>query len=145
MSILLKFKKKIVSRIKELREEQNLSQQDLARLAKVSRQTIYYLERGISNPSLTLSYKIKDILNKKTVEEIFFNEPIIRDFLGNKTTDELDEVAELTGIDSIKIWNLKKIDDDQLSKSYTEEDLISIAEAFGLSFEEFFLKDEEEI
>lgn len=145
MSILLKFKKKIASRIKELREEQNLSQQDLARLAKVSRQTIYYLERGISNPSLTLSYKIKDILNKKTVEEIFYNEPIIRGFLGNKTTDELDEVAELTGIDSIKIWNLKKIDDDQLSKSYTEEDLFSIAEAFGLSFEEFFLKDEEEI
>ena len=142
----MKFKKKLVSKIKELRDQLGIPQQKLAKLAKVSRQTIYYLETAKEgyNPSLTLSLDISRILGKP-IEEIFYFEPIIRDFLGDKTTDEIDEVAEITGIETIKIWNLKKIDDDQLSKMYTDEDLIKIAEAFGVTFQDLFLKDEEEI
>ncbi|MFX1339319.1 MAG: helix-turn-helix transcriptional regulator, partial [Promethearchaeota archaeon] len=37
-----RFNKKLVSRIKELREEQKISQQELAKSVGVSRQTIYY-------------------------------------------------------------------------------------------------------
>lgn len=142
----MKFKKKLVSKIKELRDQLGIPQQKLAKLAKVSRQTIYYLEtaREGYNPSLTLSLDISRILGKP-IEEIFYFEPIIRDFLGDKTTDEIDEVTEITGIDTIKIWNLKKIDDNQLSEMYSEEELIKIAEAFGVTFQDLFLKDEEEI
>lgn len=142
----MKFKKKLVSKIKELRDQLGIPQQKLAKLAKVSRQTIYYLETAKEgyNPSLTLSLDISRILGKP-IEEIFYFEPLIRDFLGDKTTDEIDEVTEITGIDTIKIWNLKKIDDDQLSEMYSEEELIKIAEAFGVTFQDLFLKDEEEI
>ena len=142
----MKFKKKLVSKIKELRDQLGMPQQKLAKLAKVSRQTIYYLETAKEgyNPSLTLSLDISRILGRP-IEEIFYFEPIIRDFLGDKTTDEMDEVAANTGIDTIKIWNLKKINDDQLSEMYSEEELIKIAEAFGVTFQDLFLKDEEEI
>jgi len=142
----LKFKKKLVSKVKQLRDQLGIPQQKLAKLAKVSRQTIYYLETAKEgyNPSLTLSFEISRILGKP-IEEIFYFEPIIRDFLGDKTMNEIDEVAEITGIETIKIWNLKKIDDDQLSEMYSEEELIKIAEAFGLKFQDLFLKDEEEI
>ena len=102
-SLLIEFQKKLVSRIREIREAQKISQQDLAKLARVSRQTIYYLERGQSNPSTLLSIKIAKILNKK-VEEIFYDEPVIRDFLRNKTLGELDEVSELTKIAIVHLY-----------------------------------------
>jgi len=142
----LKFKKKLVSKIKELREQLGIPQQKLAKLAKVSRQTIYYLEtaREGYNPSLTLSLDISRILGK-AIEEIFYFEPIIRDFLEDKKVGELAKIAEITGIDKKRILDLIEIDDNQLSEFYTESDLTKIAEAFGLSFDDLFLKDEEEI
>ena len=142
----MKFKKKLVSKIKELREKFSIPQQKLAKLAKVSRQTIYYLETAKEgyNPSLTLSLDISRILGKP-IEEIFYFEPIIRDFIGEKKVNEVNEVAKITGIDKPRIFKLAEIDDDQLSKMYTEEDLIKIAEAFGVTFQDLFLKDEEEI
>ena len=144
MGIIPRFNKKLVSRIKELREKQNISQQELAKSVGVSRQTIYYLERGMSNPSLTLSLDIAKILNK-SIEEIFYYEPVVIDILGNKTVDEMDEIAEFTGIEVEKILNLRKIDDNQLSERYTEEELIKLAEALGEKFHDLFLKDEREV
>ena len=144
MGIIPRFNKKLVSRIKELREEQNISQQELAKSVGVSRQTIYYLERGASNPSLTLSLDISKVLNKP-IEKIFYFEPVIIDFMGNKTLEELDEIAMISGITVERIMNLRKIDDDQLSKMYKEEELTKIAEAFGVEFHDLFLRDEEEI
>lgn len=141
MGIIPRFNKKLVSRIKELREEQNISQQELAKSVGVSRQTIYYLERGASNPSLTLSLDISKTLNK-SIEEIFYYEPVVVDFLGNKTVDEMDEIAKISGINLEKILNLRKIDDNQLSKTYTETELKKIADALGVEFHELFLKDE---
>ena len=142
----MKFKKKLVSKIKKLRDQLGIPQQKLAKLAKVSRQTIYYLETAKEgyNPSLTLSLDISRILGKP-IEEIFYFEPIIRDFIGEKIVNELNEVAEITGIDKPRILKLTEIDDDQLSEMYSEEELIKIAEAFGVSFQDLFLKDEEEI
>jgi len=140
VGIIPRFNKKLVSRIKELREEQKISQQDLAKSVGVSRQTIYYLERGASNPSLTLSLDISKILNKP-IEEIFYYEPVVIDILGNKTVDEMDEIAEITGINLEKILNLRKIDDNQLSELYSKEELLRIAEAFGVEDKELFLED----
>lgn len=54
-----------------LRAEKRYSQDDLAKLADVSRQTINAIEREKYDPSLPLALKIAKVFNKK-VEEIFF-------------------------------------------------------------------------
>ena len=56
-----------------LRAERRLSQDDLAKLLNVSRQTINAIEREKYDPSLPLAMKIAKVFNKK-VEEIFFLE-----------------------------------------------------------------------
>ena len=56
-----------------LRAERRLSQEDLAKLVDVSRQTINAIEREKYDPSLPLALKMSKVFNKK-VEEIFFLE-----------------------------------------------------------------------
>ena len=139
-----RFNKKLVSRIRELREELKISQQELAKSVGVSRQTIYYLERGASNPSLTLSMDISKILNKP-IEKIFYFEPIIKELIDNIKLGELKEIAEDIGIKYEKILKLSEIDDNQLSEMYTEEELTKIAEGLGFELHELFLSDDKEL
>ena len=56
-----------------LRAERRLSQDDLAKLLNVSRQTINAIEREKYDPSLPLALKIAKVFNKN-VEQIFFLE-----------------------------------------------------------------------
>lgn len=56
-----------------LRAERRLSQDDLAKLLEVSRQTINAIEREKYDPSLPLALKIAKVFDRK-VEEIFFME-----------------------------------------------------------------------
>jgi putative transcriptional regulator len=56
-----------------LRAEKRFSQDDLAKLVNVSRQTINAIEREKYDPSLPLALKIAKVFQKK-VEEIFFLE-----------------------------------------------------------------------
>lgn len=56
-----------------LRAEKKISQEDLAKLLNVSRQTINAIEREKYDPSLPLALKIVKVFNKK-VEEVFFLE-----------------------------------------------------------------------
>jgi putative transcriptional regulator len=58
------------NRIKELREQLNLTQIDFGKILDVSRQTVISLENGKYNPSLPLAYKIAKAFNK-TIEEVF--------------------------------------------------------------------------
>ena len=142
MGIIPRFNKKLVSRIKELREDQDISQQDLAKSVGVSRQTIYYLERGMSNPSLTLSLDISKKLNKP-IEDIFYYEPVIKDLIDNIKLGDIKEIADEIGIEYNKILKLSEIDDEQLANLYNEEVLTKISIALGKEFHELFLKDEE--
>ena len=135
----MKFKKKITSRIKQFREELELPQLELAKLVGVSRQTIYYLERGSYNPSLTISFKISEIF-KKPIHEIFYQEPVIKDILEDKSLAESKRVAEISGIRLEKLASLTEIDDEELSKNFKEETLIKLAVGLGKSFEELFEK-----
>lgn len=59
--------------IKELREQRNMTQEDLAKLLNTSRQTIISLEREKYNPSIILAYKIAKVFNK-LIEEVFIFE-----------------------------------------------------------------------
>ena len=59
------------TRIKELRARYDLTQDDLARMVGVRRETILYLEKGKYNPSLILAHQIAQAL-KTTIDELFF-------------------------------------------------------------------------
>lgn len=48
--------------IKQRRKELGITQPHLAELAQVSTNTLYQLERGISNPSLLVLTKIANVL-----------------------------------------------------------------------------------
>lgn len=57
--------------IKQLRQEKGLSQQELAKLVGVTRQTINALENAWYNPSLLLAYNITKILGGEHIEDVF--------------------------------------------------------------------------
>jgi len=127
----------MVSRIKELREALDIPQQELASRVGVSRQTIYYLEKGTYNPKLTLSFKLKNELNT-TIEDMFKFEPIINDIIGNKTLDDLDLIHSKYGIEIQRLRYLRDIDESNLAKEFSKEELKKISKALGMKFEELF-------
>lgn len=58
------------NRIRELRKSQNLSQEELAGICDVSRQTINAIENNKYDPSLDLAFKIALHLDT-TVDDLF--------------------------------------------------------------------------
>lgn len=58
------------NKVRELRQEFNLTQEDLAQQCFVSRQTIISLEKGKYDPSIHLAHRIA-VIFKKHIEEIF--------------------------------------------------------------------------
>lgn len=61
------------TRLKELRARHNLNQTELAKLAKVSRQTISLIEREELIPSLLIAIRISKIFGEQ-VDSIFIFE-----------------------------------------------------------------------
>lgn len=62
------------NRIKELRARLNLTQEDLAKLVGVRRETIVFLEKNKYNPSLKLAHDLAKVF-QMTIEEVFiFND-----------------------------------------------------------------------
>ena len=60
-------------RLKSARAAKDLSQQQLAELVKVSRQTIGAIEKGDYNPTINLCIAICKALDK-TLDELFWEE-----------------------------------------------------------------------
>ena len=58
------------TRIKELRARYDLTQEDLARIVGVRRETIVFLEKGKYNPSLKMAHDVAKAL-KTTIDELF--------------------------------------------------------------------------
>ncbi len=61
------------TRIKEFRARYDLTQEDLARMVNVRRETIVYLEKGKYNPSLKLAHDIASAL-RANIEDLFIFE-----------------------------------------------------------------------
>ncbi|SHJ49778.1 helix-turn-helix transcriptional regulator [Hespellia stercorisuis] len=61
------------NRLEELRRERGMSQEELAAILEVSRQTIGSLENGRYNPSILLAHKIADYFGL-TIEDVFLFE-----------------------------------------------------------------------
>ncbi len=59
--------------LRELREMRSMTQEDLAALAGVSRQTIISLEKGKYNPSISLAHSLAKVFHL-TIEEVFIFE-----------------------------------------------------------------------
>lgn len=59
------------NRLKEIRKEKNISQQELADMVGVSRNTISSLETGLFEPGAKLAYVLSIALDKK-FEDIFY-------------------------------------------------------------------------
>lgn len=65
--------RKLSNRMKVARAERNLSQDQLARLAGVTRQTISSIETGLYSPSALLAFTLAEQLGTR-VDELFFLE-----------------------------------------------------------------------
>jgi len=61
------------TRLKEFRAKYDLTQEELARMVKVRRETIVFLEKGKYNPSLKLAHDIAQALRTR-IEELFIFE-----------------------------------------------------------------------
>ena len=59
------------TKITYFRNKRNMTQEELARIVGVTRQTIISLEQNRYNPSLLLSYKITKTLQQKQIEDVF--------------------------------------------------------------------------
>jgi putative transcriptional regulator len=60
--------------ITEYRKTLKMTQQELADIVEVTRQTIISLERGKYNPSLELAFRITKALKKRYIEDVFLLE-----------------------------------------------------------------------
>jgi len=61
------------TRIKEYRSRLSMTQEDLARIVGVRRETIVFLEQGKYNPSLRLAHDVARVLNAR-IEDLFIFE-----------------------------------------------------------------------
>lgn len=60
----------MTNKIKELRLNHGLTQEELAQKVGVRRETIVFLESGKYNPSLKLAHEVAEVLGA-TVDELF--------------------------------------------------------------------------
>ena len=65
------------TRIKELRARYDMTQEELAKLAGVRRETIVFLEKGKYNSSLKLAYDIYKILHSRIEEVFIFDDSVV--------------------------------------------------------------------
>ncbi len=66
-------KPKIINQVREFRKSSAMTQDELAHLTKVSRQSIISIEKGKYIPSLPLALKLSQIFNCST-DKLFFLE-----------------------------------------------------------------------
>ena len=61
------------NRLEEIRKAKGITQEELANVLEVSRQTVGSLENGRYNPSIILAFKIARFFNV-SIEEVFIYE-----------------------------------------------------------------------
>ncbi len=62
------------TRIKELRARYDMTQEDLAKVVGVRRETILFIEKGEYNPSLNLAHAIAKALRTTIDELVLFDD-----------------------------------------------------------------------
>lgn len=69
---------KMINNIKELRTQLKLTQEDLAKMCGVSRQTINAIENDKYDPSLQLAFDLAKVL-KSTIDDLFIYESSLKE------------------------------------------------------------------
>ncbi len=64
----------MTNRVRELRKENHITQQQLAEMLGVTSRTIISLEKGDYNPSVLLAYKISEVFNVYIEDVFLFDE-----------------------------------------------------------------------
>lgn len=60
----------MTNRVRELRKENHMTQQQLADMLGITSRTVISLEKGDYNPSVLLAYKISEVFNVY-IEDVF--------------------------------------------------------------------------
>ena len=68
----------MINNIKELRTQLKLTQEDLAKMCGVSRQTINAIENDKYDPSLQLAFDLAKVL-KSTIDDLFIYESSLKE------------------------------------------------------------------
>ena len=71
------------NRLKVLRAEQDITQEQLAEAAGLSRQTIHSIERGKTIPSLHVAFKLARALDA-AIDDVFIHEDDIEEFVAQR-------------------------------------------------------------
>ncbi len=64
----------MTNRVKELRKENKMTQQQLADTLGITARTVISLEKGDYNPSVLLAYKISEVFNVYIEDVFLFDE-----------------------------------------------------------------------
>ena len=72
----MKEEKVFCNRVRDARKERSLSQEQLARMTNVSRQTICSIENGQFHPSAKLALTICEVLNQPFETLFFFEDSV---------------------------------------------------------------------
>lgn len=64
----------MTNRVKELRKENKMTQQQLADILGITARTVISLEKGDYNPSVLLAYKISEVFNVYIEDVFIFDE-----------------------------------------------------------------------
>lgn len=136
---MIKFEKTIIPHIKDLRKVKGINVSEFANLVGVSRQYVYNLEKGESIPTLTISFKISEVLGFP-LEKIFVREPLVKHIIKNKTLHDIENLSKITGISEEKIIRLKNLKVGVLNKVFSKKELVSLSKALGKSFNELFIE-----
>lgn len=99
------------------------------------------MEKGKYNPSLTISFKIAEVL-KRPFNEIFYQEPVIKDEIKKKTIMELEDFAKNTGIPYEALTSIGEISEKELSNKFDRDFLEKVSEFLGKDFDYFFIDAE---
>ena len=75
------------------------------------------------------------------LEEIFYQEPVVKELMGSKTLDELDYISEKSGVTTERLIKLKNLNDEQLLETFNKDELKNIAEALGVNFDDLFVDE----
>lgn len=78
------------NRIREIRKEKNMTQEELAKTIGVTRQTIASLENGRYSPTIIVAYRITKVLGYKIIEDVFiFDEEDLEWYLNKEKNDSI--------------------------------------------------------
>ncbi|KIS15513.1 helix-turn-helix transcriptional regulator [Streptococcus equi] len=70
----------MINKLKEMREKESITQEELANMVGVTSRTIISLEKGQYKPSIMLAYKLS-LVFKLSIEELFMLEENLKESL----------------------------------------------------------------